>query len=253
MAKKKQATVPPSAVKFIFVLLIVVAACILVSRGVKQFFWTCPYFKIKTIAVEDPNLQFIARDDLAKYRGRTIFGVNVQDIQRQLAVKYPQVASLKIVKNFPDQLSVVAKKRYPIFQLLTRNRILTLDVNGAVVDNQAKLDAGLTVLTGIRLPSSYIGIGAIIRDERMTTAVKILRLFRATPGLSSMKVLKINLDSLSGIEVYLSDEFKVIADKDTLDEKIPVLGVLFSQGRINMAQLNYIDLRFNDPVLGKRE
>ena len=253
MAKRKQVTVSPSAVKYIFVLLIFLTVAIFVYQGIRKFFRSSSYFRIRTIAVEDPNLQFIAKEDLARYRGRSIFDVNVRDLQRVLASKYPQVSSLKIIKNFPDQISVVAKKRFPTFQLIHRNKLVILDSNAVVMGISGGLDPNLTVLTGVKLGVSYLGPGTMIRDDRVISALKVFRLFKTTPGLSAIKILKINAASPSGLEIYLTDEFKVIVDKDSFGDKANVLSMMLSQGRLNIAQISYIDLRFNEPILGKRE
>lgn len=253
MAKRKQVGVPPSVIKFIFLLIIVVAVMVYAFSQVKGFFLKSPYFKIKTIVIEDPNLQFIEKQDLAGLKGRSIFTVNADQLQRQLSVRYPQVAALKVIKNFPNQISIVARKRYPLAQIAYRNRLLTVDVNGAVLSFNGPADPNLTSLGGIKLNLGRISVGNIIKDERLTLALKLIRQIKMTPSLTSVRIVRINMENLSGIELYLSDHFKIILDKDSAQDKIQVLALILNQGRLDLNTLNYIDLRFNEPVLGKKD
>ena len=72
-------------------------------------------------------LQFINKNDLTYLIGRNIFMISLKDVHRRLGYKYPQIAQLKIVKHYPDELLIQAKKRYPLAQAFVRKRIATVD------------------------------------------------------------------------------------------------------------------------------
>jgi cell division septal protein FtsQ len=253
MAKRKQVSVSPSIVKGVFLLLIFVAIFVFIFSEIKDFFLNSPYFRIKTIVIEDPNLQFIEKQDLARLKGKSIFLVDANQLQRQLAFRYPQVAALKVMKNFPNQISIVARKRFPLAQVAFHNRLLTVDVNGAVLSLDSSLDPNLTSVSGIKLNNGRLSVGSLIKDDRLTMALKLIRQIKMTPSLGNIKITKINMESLSGIEIYLPNDFKIILDQDSAQDKLNVLAMILSQRQVDLNTLNYIDLRFNEPVLGKKD
>ena len=66
------------------------------------------------------------------------------------------------------------------------------------------------------------------------------------------KVIKIDVGHLSQIEIYLSDTFKIIFDQTDIPKKIQMLHLFLSQAKVKEDEVNYIDLRFKEPIVGRK-
>ncbi len=69
---------------------------------------------------------------------------------------------------------------------------------------------------------------------------------------SIMLIKDINIENLSKIQLTLSNQLDVIIDRDKVAQKIRVLGVILAQERLDLKEVKYVDLRFKEPIIGKK-
>ena len=65
-------------------------------------------------------------------------------------------------------------------------------------------------------------------------------------------MINIHVDNLLKIYFHLSNGLQVIVDQERIDQKIKLLAFVLAQKKIDLEQTKYIDLRFKEPVLGKK-
>ena len=51
---------------------------------------------------------------------------------------------------------------------------------------------------------------------------------------------------------YINDTLKVIVDDKDIERKLKILKVLLAKTKSEFGNLRYIDLRFKEPVVGKK-
>lgn len=210
-----------------------------------------PRFKVKKIVI-DPSLKFINHRDLSVMQGRSIFDVDLDKEERRLMLKYPEISELRVERKFPDQIHLVAKKRAQLAQLSFRRSFLVLDDEGVVLAKNERLDKELPSIDGFKIPRGPIELGSRIRHARLKTALEIISSFNDNTALSSYRINNLDVDQQSKIMLYLDRDVKAILDDQRVERKINVLGFVLTQGNLDLNQVNYIDLRFKDPIIGKK-
>ncbi len=251
MAKRKKVQLSPSAAKGLIICIVVPVLTFFIFSKFMHIIMQSDYFKVQSIVIEDPNLQFIDQQDLTRLRGRSIFTVNLKDIQKKLNMKYPQVAGLRIVRNFPNQIMIVARKRIPYTQVRLGNRIVMLDLRGVVVATTNKPDNNLPLILGVKTNGQRIFLGQPFLGQDVQAALKVLKIFQINKGLSAYRIARIDVSNLSNIEFYLTNNLKIIFDWDKIEEKINTLSLMLSQGQLKLNEITYIDLRFKEPIIGQ--
>lgn len=252
MAKRKKISIPPLFIKFVFLAAICGGLIYMAVFQTTHFFKQSDYFKIKMIAI-DPSLQFISQNDLAGLRGQNIFTVDLKRVQQKMLLKYPQVSYLKIVKQFPNQILVGARKRDPFVQMRAHNKILTLDDQGIVLSASRQSSHQFPLIVGADSNAQNLRfVGSVVRDEGVRAAINIIKSFRQNSALKGYAILEIEASNLSKIQVKLSNKIKIFLDQDKINERILILGIIFTQGQINIKDIDYVDLRFKEPVIGKK-
>lgn len=250
MARKRQIKISPSIVKAVIVLLIVgIVLTGIYFLAVNAFFGS-DIFKVKMIKIESA-LNFIQYRDIGFIRGKSIFKVNLKEIQDKLTAKYPQMAEIRIIKEYPDQISIEAKKRLPFAQIMVRNKVVVLDQKGVVLSESSKTDDRLPVITGIKV--SYARTGLPLRGPQMACALEILRYYRIEKSLTTFPLSSINVTNVSEVFLTLNNNLVIKVDKDNVEQKIKLLGFMLSRGDLELSQIKYIDLRFKEPILGKND
>lgn len=251
MAKKKNQTALLIAISIFLILAVVGGGIWGVWRGVTTFFHKADCFKIASITV-DPTLSFLDKKELSKLYGRNIFTLDIKEFHRRLSLRYPQMTELKIVRRFPNQISIVAQKRKPALQLQGRSKVLVVDEQGVVLSALNKTSNKLPLLKGVGGVRDNV-IGKTIGGDKLEVALSILDRFEKEVALRPYQILQIDVSNLSKIHFGLSNGLSIIVDSLRIDHNIRVLGMLVTDEKIKPEEINYVDLRFKEPVVGKKE
>jgi len=209
------------------------------------------YFKVRSVTI-DPSLQFINKRDLRSLMGKNIFKIDLKAVQRRLSYKYPQAAKLKVVKRFPNQVSVLAKQRVPYAQLQIQDKIVVLDREAVILSLEDKKDKNLPDIVGTKLKNPKLVLGMPLKGSDIWLTLKIIKLFSANSSLDPYVIKGVNIENLSKIHFTLSNQLDVIIDRDKIAQKIRVLGIVLAQDRLDLGDVKYIDLRFKEPIIGKK-
>jgi len=217
---------------------------------VKGFFLTSPIFAVREVMV-DASIQFIDMRELRKLKGKNIFHIDLDQLAKKINSRYPQIAQLRIVREFPDRIKVLAKKRFAFLQLAIRGKYLVLDHEGVVMYFTRQPAPHLTVLKDVG-ELINITMGAPVQARGVNVALEVLRAIKNHPRLSRLEIVFLDVSNLSRIEAHLSNHFRIIIDQENVADKIDMLAVLLSGNKIDFNQVQYIDLRFKEPVLGEK-
>ncbi|MBU0469681.1 MAG: FtsQ-type POTRA domain-containing protein [Candidatus Omnitrophica bacterium] len=251
MARKKKFQVPPSLIKYILFIVLIVGVCFGLYKGISVLLTKSEYFKVKTIVI-DPSLQFINKDDLVRLKGKNIFLIDLKAFENKLNKKYPQVSHLKLVKRFPDQIVIAAKKRLPIVQVNIDDEFCVLDSNGVALEIINKMDKKITLISGTKFKKFTPVLGLPLSSERVNIALNIANVFKSQKELITYSIEDINVSDLSKIKILLNNGLEVLVDKDKVSKNIRVLSLVLSQRQIDFKEVKYLDLRFKEPIIGKK-
>lgn len=268
MARKKEITFPPVFKKILIIGLIVLVLVGILTASIAHFLTHSPYFSVRVITM-DAALEFIDKQDLIRLRGKNIFAVNIASLQDKLRRKYPQIDDLSVLRRFPDQIHVTAKARQAVAHVMATNGVLTIDDYGVVVAITKKVDDTLPFIKGLKTPSRYVPLGATLRGQNLLLAIDMVKLFSGNKLSVNYQMIELNVENVARMyfvlmpkhpknilpsmngEVFLPS-FQVIMDWDNMPQKIEVLGLILLEKKLDLTQVNYIDLRFKDPVIGQK-
>jgi cell division septal protein FtsQ len=199
-----------------------------------------------------PALQFIDHRDLQGLIGRNIFDVDLAALRRKLSRKYPQASSLRVLRLFPDRISVAAKQRLPFTQMRVDAGAVILDDEGVVLSLVDAVDKNLPMITGKVLAGQEVVRGLPLKGEDIQVALKIMSDFYGDSSFSSYTISEINIENLSKIYFSLSNGLEVFIDRGRVSHKLKVLSVVLSREELDPRHVKYVDLRFKEPVIGKK-
>ncbi|MBP9854029.1 MAG: cell division protein FtsQ/DivIB [Candidatus Omnitrophica bacterium] len=254
MTKQKKKVFPSWIIKSSAILTVIVlslAVCLFAFDRVVNYFNKSKMFNVKSIMI-DPALQFIQHRDLEHLHGKNIFKLDLQREEQTLLMKYPQISELKVERRYPNQIHLAAKKRNKLAQFEHHNRFLVIDDEGIILSSSEKKDDDVPLLEGARLRLASATPGEKINNPEVMAGLEIIRAFTDNTTLSSYKILRVDVDQVSKILLYLDNDVNAILDDQKINYKMQVLGIVLTQGNLNPKEVNYIDLRFNEPIIGKK-
>ncbi len=209
------------------------------------------YFQIREIWVQ-PSLRFLESSRILALQGKNLLDVDLKKIERQLQIQYPQVSNLRLMRRFPDQVRVVALRRFPFAQAKIGEKRIILDEEGNVLSSADSSGGELPWIVGLNGMRSRPEIGLPLRDKEVQIALEILKLFHTARDLSAYHVSKIDVSNLSQINFYISDDLRIIMSEEGIYRQLRMLSLVLPQARAELAKTKYIDLRFKEPILGKK-
>ena len=212
-----------------------------------EFLTSSPLFEVKDVMI-DRSIQFIDLRSLKNLKGKNIFKIDIKRIERQISRTYPYIAQLRVVRQLPDRILVLAKKREPLMQIYFKKKYLLLDTQGVALYYTLQ-PADLPQVYGVPLERDWLFFGRTIRGPELNKVVDILNMFKASPYLGRWRIHAVQAGNLSKIDMLVGENMHVILDQDDTQDKIELLQMLISANKINLNQVKYIDLRFKEPVI----
>ncbi|MBI4309691.1 MAG: FtsQ-type POTRA domain-containing protein [Candidatus Omnitrophica bacterium] len=249
MAKKPSVNIPAIHVVRLIVFLfigLVLFACY--ARAV-EFLTTSQLFAVRDVMI-DASIQFVDTGDLRRLKGRNIFKVDIQKLQDKIKAQYPQIAQLQVVRQLPDRIKVLAQKRDALVQAIVKGKVLLIDTEGVAMYYAASAVDLPVVQCELGAPSKII-LGAPLASKSIHLAVQMVRRFKAAAHLSRLKITSLDLFNLSRIDLTVGQGLHVILDQDNYASKLEMLELMAAQKKIDFTQFKYVDLRFNEPILGE--
>jgi len=223
----------------------------LAYQKTEKFLKSSKLFTVKEV-LYDPSLEFIRAKLVAGLVGRNLFAIDAGKIHRQLQLQYPQIANLRVVKRYPNQILIIAKQRVPYAQVKFGQDTVIVDKEGVALTVSLTVDKSLPLIAGLKNVKVKIALGRVIQDKNLWLALRLLKLFQKIPLLSKYRVVQIDISNPSQIYIFLLENLKIIVDNENVEQKLRSLGLLLSEGKLEINKIHYIDLRFKEPVLGKK-
>ena len=198
----------------------------------------------------DSSIQFIDVADLRRLKGRNIFKVDINKLQAKIQQQYPQVAELRVMRELPDRIKVLAKKRDILFQTMWKGKMLLVDAEGVAMYYTLKA-VDLPLVQGLLGPQAKVSSGYPINVKSLGLVLGIIHNLKAHPHTAGLKVTSMDITNLAKINVVFSVGLRIILDEDQYGLKLGMLEMLMAQRKIDFVRVKYIDLRFHEPVLGE--
>jgi len=225
------------------------AAVFLVYSQSVNFLRRSSLFRIREIVMA-PSLRYIDPRLLLFLKGRSIFAVDLDVVHRRLRERYPEVNALRIVRKFPDRIYITAKKREPVAAVSVGARQVLVDREGVVVAPGPAAGMSLPLVEGLR--GKRITYGESLNSAELDVALEIINAFENNADLRSWSIKTVDARNLMKIDFFLHNDLHLIIDQDDIETKIMRLGIVLTEGKVNLPNISYIDLRFQEPILGQK-
>jgi cell division septal protein FtsQ len=247
MTKKSSVNISKIAVIRVIVFLFIGFAFFTGYVNAVEFLTNSPLFEIKDVMV-DRSIGFIDMRSLKDLKGNNIFKIDIKKVDHQITERYPYIAQLRVVRQLPDRILILAKKREPLMQIYFKKKYLVLDAEGVALYYTVQ-PSSLPQVYGIPIERDWLFLGGHVHGPELSKVVDILNIFKTSPYLRRWRIHAVQAGNLSKIDLFVGENMHVILDQDDTQDKIEVLEMLISANKIDLNKVKYIDLRFKEPVI----
>lgn len=186
--------------------------------------------------------------------GANIFLVDLKSFKERIENAHPELRDVVVGRALPDKLIVQARQRRAVAQIYG-DRLYFIDKDGVLlpyIKNPA--EESVPLISGIRLISPFRG--GVAQKEKIGKALSLISALSQNKKLSKYRIKTIDMADSRNISFFLnaSDAEKVeikIGDSE-FAKRLDVLATILEQLSQDIEKVKYIDLRFEDPIVGPR-
>ncbi len=213
-------------------------------------------FTIREIKVRD-NRQI----EIPGLLGRNIFCVDLRRPAVSVMRRYPQYCRIRIYRVLPDRIYVDFNERKPL-ACVKSERPMLVDEFGFLfpVPDGDRTVQDLPVIEGLGGKLKLSCSGKRQSLAQLQLALSVIKGFQAYPALGALRIKSVEIDGAGAVAgiVFKDDvsgerQMQVKFGSERISEKIGLLAAIFGHYSDDPGEINYIDLRFSEPVIKYRE
>ena len=244
----------------IFGIIIIGVICFIAGYSWRQLL-ALDYFKIKDVITRDADAA-----NLSYLKGRNIFNIDLSREADYILRCYPNYSRVKLIRVLPNRIFVDFIKRKAV-AWVKLYKDFTVDQEGVLFNPTGEpQEFELPLILGLETKIFGPKPGKKYNIKELWVALSIIRETKRNRILRNLKIKKIDVSQpantsffmnfMPGIPNYTnmqviagSEFFEVKIGQGEIREKINILAGLIIQGKKQLPNIKYIDLRFKEPVI----
>ena len=237
----------------------VLAGVLLVGVGIRVCFGQIifsDYFCVDNMEIYRDNIPSILEniESYGIHSKTSIYQVNLLgQLKQKILANHPEFRTVVIKRVFPNALKVEIESRRPVAQIFLKKYYLT-DKDGRILPSPKNLpDPELPIIKGLELEVADLKIGKEYQLDRLQKALALIEAVETTLAIHLSDVTFIDVLDNKSLDFYLKSGIQVKIGKEMFPERLKVLSKTLEQLNVPQEQVRYIDLRFDDPVIGPKQ
>ena len=185
--------------------------------------------------------------------GDNLWALDIRTLAEALNRQQPWLKEVRVTRQLPNTVRIETIPRLPVAQVQLR-LWYPVDAEGFVIPQPSAAPAEQWPrVVGLERAQSSIKIGAVNTDERLKTALRVLKTLKYTPALTSHRVTDVDVADLQQLRFVIDGEIEIRCGSEAdlggqLEQLRSVMRVIATKP----VDVRYIDVRFKEPVVGPR-
>jgi cell division septal protein FtsQ len=222
------------------------------AYGLRYFFLNSDFFPVREV-YDNKDKGSLFKESEAKfkrlYAGRNIFRVDLKEVQELIKNDFPQLKKAEVRRRFPDRIEI---------DMITREPIAVIDYGGGVmIDRDAVVvgaggkTEGLIRVRGVGFFLNMPSRGERIKNPTLEKGLVLVDGVRKKMGANIKNIDYIDISDKNNIVLSIHG-VAVKMGADDFSHKIDRLNEMLQDPKLNLKEINYIDLRFKDAVIAPK-
>lgn len=255
---------PPIRLKTIISFLIAILVLGGIGVGLlrlKYMFVDSGHFMIKGVDIklydETGSLRHLSVNEIGGEAivGTNIFFTDLKALKEKIEVAHPEFKDIVIRRLLPNKLIVQGNLRKAIAQIRS-DRYYLVDEEGVLLPDVKNFpDPDLPIIAGIGINLARISTSKFSNFERekINKALGLIIEMSANEDLSGYRLKLVDIVDPGNVSFFFeSANVEIKIGNSDFRNRLALLSTLLDQIGSDIDKFKYIDLRFEDPILGPR-
>lgn len=186
--------------------------------------------------------------------GANIFLVDLNDLKKRIETGHPELRDIVVRRALPDRLIVQARQRLAVAQVYG-DRLYFIDKDGVFLPYANNpVEGNIPLISGIRVAGP--ARSSAVQKEKIKKALFLIDALSANKKLSGCQIKTVDIADIRNISFFLSakdaEKVEIKIGDGEFNKRLDVLAMILEQLGQDIERVKYIDLRFEDPIVGPR-
>ncbi len=222
--------------------------------GVVAYAVNSPTFELRSVKIL--NMGTLTPEQAFKFSelnpGENLIHLNLVNVQQVIKRNHPEFKEVRVRRVLPDRVEILLKRRTPVAQAAF-SRYVQIDKDLVVLPGSSTTPfRNLLVIDGAGLPKSGLFVGITLNDPATQKAMWLMEAVKRSGILKKRMLTKIDIGDPKNFSLYLDGTVEIKIGNNHFIERLKILGQTLKTLDLDAAKIRYIDLRFDDVVIGPR-
>ena len=261
---KRRASGSPSSVKLLGVARKIVLRSLpyalslttvgLLFGGVVAYAVNSPTFELRSVNVL--NMGTMTPVQAFKFSelqpGENLIHLNLVNVQQVIKKNHPEFKEVRVRRVLPNRVEILLKRRTPVAQAVF-SRFVQVDKDLVVLPGSSTAPfRNLTVIEGSPLPKGGLFVGSTLSDPASQKALWLMEAVKRSGVLRKHALTKIDIADPKNFSLIVDGSVEIKIGNNHFIERLKILDQTLKTLDLDSAKIRYIDLRFDDIVVGPR-
>ena len=184
--------------------------------------------------------------------GENLITLDLVNVQEVIKRKHPEFKEVYVRRVLPNRVEVLLKRRTPVAQV-SFSRFVQIDKDMVLLPGSSTTPfKNLTLIEGAPLPSEGLFVGVTLQDPNTKKALKLADIIKRSNILRSHALTKVDIADPKNISFTVDSDIEIKIGNSHFIERLKILDQTLKSVALDRAKIRYIDLRFDDIVIGPR-
>lgn len=242
---------------FVFLSLPYVLAMVLVGvlfGTVIVYAVNSPTFELQEVRVL--NIASMTQGESFKFcelkKGENLITLDLVGVQEVIKRRHPEFKEVRVRRVLPNRVEVAVRRRTPIAQVAL-SKYIQIDKDGVVLPGASQTPfKNLTIIEGARPPKLGLWVGAVVDDPDAKKALRLSETVKRSSILKGHILSKVDVSDSNNIFLVIDGDIEIRIGGSHFIERLKILDQTLKTIELDRSKIHYIDLRFDDVVVGHR-
>ena len=186
-------------------------------------------------------------------KGESLISLDLVAVQEVVKRQHPEYKEARVRRVLPNRIEVLLKRRTPAAQVVFSSRFIQIDRDQVLLPGAPSAPfRNLTVIEGITAPPGRLFVGSALKDQAALNALKLMDAMRQAQTLRGHSLTRINITDPNNFSLWIDGQIEIRFGGAHFMERLKILDQTLKRVPLDASKIGYIDLRFDDVVIGPR-
>lgn len=213
-----------------------------------------PTFKLQEVRIL--NAGSMTREQAFQFcelkKGEKLITLDLVGVQEVIKHKHPEFKEVRVRRVLPNRVEVAVRRRTPIAQV-SLSKYIQIDKDMVILPGSSHEPfRNLTIIEGSRPGKLGLGVGVALEDPVAKKALRLAEAVKRSNILKKHILTKVDISDPNNILLIVDSDLEIRIGGSHFIERLKILDQTLKTIELDRERIRYIDLRFDDVVVGPR-